>query len=89
MGGFGANLASHWWIILIIILLVFGATRLPQLAKGIGQSINILKSEVKRDEAKATDVAPTTTTGAAPAPTAGATAADATADGSLPDTTRQ
>lgn len=49
MGGFGANLASHWWVILIIVLLIFGATRLPQLAKGVGESINIFKREVKKD----------------------------------------
>ena len=53
MGGFAANVASHWWIILLIVLLVFGATRLPQLAKGVGQSINILKKEVKSDDSKA------------------------------------
>lgn len=50
MGGFAGNLAAHWWIILLIVLLVFGATRLPQLARGIGQSINILKKEVKTDK---------------------------------------
>lgn len=49
MGGFAGNLAAHWWIILLIVLLVFGATRLPQLARGIGQSINILKKEAKSD----------------------------------------
>ncbi|MGO3878386.1 MAG: twin-arginine translocase TatA/TatE family subunit [Agrococcus casei] len=50
MTGFAGNLAAHWWIILLIVLLVFGATRLPQLAKGIGQSISILKKEVKTDD---------------------------------------
>ncbi|WP_144718117.1 Sec-independent protein translocase subunit TatA/TatB [Agrococcus jejuensis] len=49
MGGFAGNLASHWWVILIIVLLIFGATRLPQLAKGIGESINVFKREVKKD----------------------------------------
>lgn len=52
----GANLAGHWWIILLVVLLVFGATRLPQLARGVGQSINILKKEVKgKDDADASD----------------------------------
>ncbi|QCR19213.1 twin-arginine translocase TatA/TatE family subunit [Agrococcus sp. SGAir0287] len=49
MGGFAGNLASHWWVILIIVLLIFGATRLPQLAKGVGESINVFKREVKKD----------------------------------------
>lgn len=57
MGGFMGNLAAHWWIILLIVLLVFGATRLPQLAKGIGQSINILKKEVKSDDQPGDDTA--------------------------------
>lgn len=52
MGGFFGNAASHWWIILIIVVLIFGATRLPALARSIGQSVNILKKEVKRDDAE-------------------------------------
>lgn len=47
MGGFAANAASHWWIILIIVILVFGAAKLPALARSVGQSVNILKREVK------------------------------------------
>jgi sec-independent protein translocase protein TatA len=49
MGGFFGNAASHWWIILIIVVLVFGAAKLPALARSIGQSVNILKKEVKGD----------------------------------------
>ncbi len=45
-----ANIAGHWWIILIIVLLVFGATRLPQLARGLGQSVNIFKREMKESK---------------------------------------
>ena len=55
MGGFAGNLASHWWVILIIVLLIFGATRLPQLAKGVGESINVFKREVKKDDKPAAD----------------------------------
>ncbi|WP_072313497.1 twin-arginine translocase TatA/TatE family subunit [Agrococcus sp. Marseille-P2731] len=47
MGGFFSNAASHWWIILIIVILVFGAAKLPALARSVGQSVNILKKEVK------------------------------------------
>jgi sec-independent protein translocase protein TatA len=49
MPGFLNNAASHWWIILIIVVLIFGATKLPALARSIGQSVNILKKEVKGD----------------------------------------
>jgi sec-independent protein translocase protein TatA len=43
----------HLLIILAVVLLLFGATRLPQLAKGIGQSLKIFRTEV-RDEVVAT-----------------------------------
>jgi sec-independent protein translocase protein TatA len=40
----------HFLIIALIILLLFGATRLPALAKGVGQSMKIFKNEMKTDE---------------------------------------
>lgn len=43
----------HLLIILGIIILLFGATKLPALAKGLGQSINIFKKEMSDDEKKA------------------------------------
>lgn len=36
----------HALIILAILLLVFGSAKLPALAKGVGQSVRILKDEV-------------------------------------------
>lgn len=37
-------------IILAIVLLLFGSTRLPQLAKGLGSSIKEFKKGVKEGE---------------------------------------
>ena len=37
----------HLVIILAVILLLFGAPKLPQLARSVGQSMRIFKSEVK------------------------------------------
>ena len=37
----------HFLIILIVILLLFGAPKLPGLAKSLGQSMHIFKREVK------------------------------------------
>ena len=36
-------------IILLIVMLIFGASRLPELGKGIGQGIKNFKSGIKDD----------------------------------------
>jgi sec-independent protein translocase protein TatA len=36
-----------WIIILVIVLLLFGAPRLPALARSLGQSMKIFRSEIK------------------------------------------
>jgi sec-independent protein translocase protein TatA len=40
----------HILALLVIILLLFGATRLPALARSVGQSMNAFKSEMKKGE---------------------------------------
>ena len=42
----------HAIVILVIVLLLFGAPKLPALARSLGQSMKILKSEIKPDAAK-------------------------------------
>lgn len=37
-------------IILLIVLVIFGASRLPQLGKGIGQGLKNFKDSVKPEE---------------------------------------
>lgn len=37
----------HAVILLVIILLLFGAPKLPALARSLGQSMKIFKSEIK------------------------------------------
>jgi len=67
----------HLVIILAIVLLLFGAPKLPALARSIGQSMRIFRSEVKTmkdengndivvEDAAAEPEAPTTATKAAP-----------------------
>lgn len=47
-----ANLGGwHLVVILFIILLLFGAPKLPGLAKSLGQSMRILKKEVTNEDA--------------------------------------
>lgn len=54
----------HFLIILVVILLLFGAPKLPALARSLGQSMKILKNEVKTDkeDEPGTDAAPTMST---------------------------
>jgi sec-independent protein translocase protein TatA len=57
----------HLLIILAVILLLFGAPKLPALARSIGQSMRIFKGEVdemKKDgkDSSAADAAASTTT---------------------------
>ena len=40
----------HLLVILVVVLLLFGATKLPALAKGVGQSVKIFRKEMKTDE---------------------------------------
>ncbi|MEV8135783.1 twin-arginine translocase TatA/TatE family subunit [Microbacterium aurantiacum] len=51
----------HAVLILVVILLLFGAGKLPALAKSAGQSARILKSEL-REGATAPTPAPSTAT---------------------------
>lgn len=38
---------GHLIVLVLIILLLFGARRLPELARGVGQSLKIFRSEVR------------------------------------------
>ena len=52
----------HVIVLLIVVLLLFGAKRLPDVAKSVGQSMKIFKNEVKdlKDDAPTTDATPNT-----------------------------
>lgn len=45
----------HALVILAIVLLVFGSTKLPALARSVGQSMRILKEEVRDDDKASSD----------------------------------
>ncbi|MCH7658912.1 MAG: twin-arginine translocase TatA/TatE family subunit [Bacteroidetes bacterium] len=44
---FGTSGGWEWIIILLVILLLFGAKRLPELAKGLGKGIREFKGAIK------------------------------------------
>lgn len=60
-----ANLNGwHLLIVLAVVLLIWGSTKLPALAESIGKSAKILKREMKPDDAEgqtAATQAPTAT----------------------------
>ncbi|MEO5533537.1 MAG: twin-arginine translocase TatA/TatE family subunit [Pseudolysinimonas sp.] len=45
----------HLLIVVVIVLLLFGATRLPTLARSMGQSMKIFRQELKSDDDKTGD----------------------------------
>ena len=40
----------HLLLILAVVLLLFGAAKLPALAKSVGQSAKVLRKEMKSDD---------------------------------------
>jgi sec-independent protein translocase protein TatA len=40
----------HWIIVLLVILLLFGAKKIPDLAKGLGQGLKEFKKALKDDD---------------------------------------
>jgi len=59
------NALKPWQVIvlLVVVLLVFGAKRLPELAKSVGESLKIFKNEMKdlTDDSPAKPPTPTPT----------------------------
>jgi len=57
----------HFLIILVVILLLFGAPKLPGLARSLGQSMKIFKSEIapERTEETKSDLSANDDSGAA------------------------
>lgn len=42
----GAMSWWHWAIVAIVVIVLFGSKKLPEAARGLGQSLRIFKSEV-------------------------------------------
>ncbi|MET0188155.1 MAG: Sec-independent protein translocase subunit TatA [Pseudonocardia sediminis] len=56
----GAMSPTHWLIVLAVLLLLFGAKKLPEMARSVGQSARVFKGEMKGlkdDEAAAEQAA--------------------------------
>ncbi len=62
----GALQPWHLIVLLVVVLLVFGAGKLPEVGKSFGKSIKEFKSEIgdmKSGETKTVETLPLTTTG--------------------------
>lgn len=49
---------AHLIVIVFLIVLLFGAPKLPALAKSLGQSVKILKKEVGDDSPRDPEASP-------------------------------
>ncbi|GAA3544257.1 twin-arginine translocase TatA/TatE family subunit [Nocardioides daeguensis] len=59
----GMPQGAEWLVILAIVVLVFGAAKLPDLARGTGQALRIFKAETKGLRDDDDKKKPTTSTG--------------------------
>lgn len=46
----GSMSMGHWLVVLAIIVLLFGAKKIPELAKGVGKGIKTFKKEMESDD---------------------------------------
>lgn len=74
---------THWLIVILVAVVLFGARRLPDAARSLGRSARILKSEISgiHDDAKPGEKTGDKAESAAPAETA---PADAQAEQATP-----
>ncbi|AHH94662.1 Sec-independent protein translocase subunit TatA [Kutzneria viridogrisea] len=52
---FNAFGPTHLVILLLVVVVLFGARKLPSAARGIGQSLRIFKAEMSAKDGKAED----------------------------------
>lgn len=50
----GSLSPTHWLIIAVLVLVLFGAKRLPDAARGLGRSLRIFKSEMSEMQSDGT-----------------------------------
>jgi sec-independent protein translocase protein TatA len=68
--GLGALQPGHLIVVLVIVLLIFGPGKLPELGKAMGDGLRELKKATGPEDSKDDGAAATTTTTAAVAPAA-------------------
>lgn len=58
----GAMSPTHWLIVIGVLVLLFGAKKLPDLARSVGQSTRLFKGEMRglKNDEQADPTTPTT-----------------------------
>jgi sec-independent protein translocase protein TatA len=77
----------HWAIVILVLVVLFGARRLPDAARSLGRSARILKSELRADSETPSDVAPPAAQPTPPSAQAVSTPGVSTPAGSTPEGT--
>jgi sec-independent protein translocase protein TatA len=78
----GMPQGAEWLVILAIVVLVFGAAKLPELARGTGQALRIFKTETKglRDDEEEKPAKPAATSAPTELPPTSTTQAEPTVE---------
>jgi sec-independent protein translocase protein TatA len=50
--------ATEWLLIILVLILLFGAKKIPEIARGLGRSVNEFKKGMNEPEEKKSDDAP-------------------------------
>ncbi|HTY35265.1 Sec-independent protein translocase subunit TatA [Mycobacterium sp.] len=58
----------HWAILAVVVILLFGAKKLPDAARSLGKSMRIFKSEMREMQTEGKSEAPSIETTATPQP---------------------
>lgn len=60
----------HWLVVIGVFVLLFGARKLPEAARGLGRSARILKAELRAEDTAPAEPAAPSAPPAPPAPSA-------------------
>lgn len=50
--------ATEWLLIILVLILLFGAKKIPEIARGLGKSVNEFKKGMSETDEKKTDDTP-------------------------------
>ncbi|GAA2873637.1 hypothetical protein GCM10010472_33630 [Pseudonocardia halophobica] len=77
----------HWLVVIGVFVLLFGARKLPEAARGLGRSARILKAELRAEDTAPAPAEPTTPA-EPPAPASPAATAAGPESAPAPEATR-